>query len=131
LAVTDILGQYKNLYQIEHCFRSFKSYLETRPMFHWNSERIKGHLYLCYIAYTLQNHVQLLLQQNKVAHSENHIRKTLDKMQLSLIQKQDELFYLRADLSKEQEQLLAVLKIKVLPNLIPKNDLEKYIHIAK
>ena len=29
-----VLDHYHHLYQIEHAFRTFKGYLETRPMFH-------------------------------------------------------------------------------------------------
>jgi len=51
--VGEVLSRYKDLYQIEHSFRSFKSYLETRPIFHWNDQRIRGHLCLCYMSYAL------------------------------------------------------------------------------
>jgi transposase len=49
-----VLDHYKHLYQVEHAFRTFKSFLETRPMFHWTDQRIEGHICLCYIAYTFQ-----------------------------------------------------------------------------
>jgi hypothetical protein len=34
LSATTVLENYKYLYKIEHSFRTFKSHLETRPMFH-------------------------------------------------------------------------------------------------
>ncbi len=34
LSATTVLENYKHLYKIEHSFRTFKSHLETRPMFH-------------------------------------------------------------------------------------------------
>jgi transposase len=40
------LEKYKDLYKIEQSFSSFKSYFETRPMFHWTNTRIEGHLVL-------------------------------------------------------------------------------------
>lgn len=131
LSIPVVLEQYKNLFQIEHSFRTFKSYLEARPIFHWNDERIRGHICLCYIAYTLQNHLQLQLKSDNTLFSENKIRKLLDKMQVSLIRQGDEQFYLRASLDKEQEELIKLLKLKKLPNLFPKDDLDKYINIVK
>lgn len=56
LPITEVLDQYKQLYKIEHNFRTFKSHLETRPMFHWTNKRIEGHICMCYIAYTILNH---------------------------------------------------------------------------
>ena len=57
LSPTQVLEQYKQLYKIEHSFRTFKSHLETRPMFHWTDKRIEGHICLCYMAFALQNYV--------------------------------------------------------------------------
>ncbi|MCP9769327.1 hypothetical protein EGI22_15555 [Lacihabitans sp. LS3-19] len=57
LPVSDVLDQYKQLFKIEHSFRTFKSHLETRPMFHWTDQRIEGHICLCYIAFAIQNFV--------------------------------------------------------------------------
>lgn len=98
-----ILDHYKHLYQVEHAFRTFKSYLETRPMFHWTDQRIKGHLCLCYIAYTIQIFISNQLKKNRTPLTENNIRSTLDKMQLSLIEQGGEQYYLR---SKQSPQAL-------------------------
>ena len=57
LSPTQVLEQHKQLYKIEHSFRTFKSHLETRPMFHWTDRRIEGHICLCYMAFALQNYV--------------------------------------------------------------------------
>ena len=66
LPETVILDHYKHLYQIEHSFRTFKSHLETRPMFHWTDKRIEGHICLCYIAYAMMNHVKKNCDQKKL-----------------------------------------------------------------
>lgn len=86
LSVSQILDAYKQLYKIGQSFRSFKTFLETRPMYHWTKKRILGHLALCYISFTLLNHLQLRLRQNMTPLTEGQIRKSLTKMQVSLIQ---------------------------------------------
>lgn len=47
------LEQYKQLYKIEQSFRTFKSHLEVRPMFHWTDKRIERgtHMYVLYRLY--------------------------------------------------------------------------------
>ncbi len=60
MSQSEIIESYKQLYKIEHTFRTFKSYLETRPMFHWTQKRIEGHLCLCYICFSLLNYLQVL-----------------------------------------------------------------------
>jgi transposase len=69
LSVTQILDAYKQLYKIEQSFRTFKSFLETRLMFHWTENRILGHLNLCYFCFTLLNHLQLQLQKQNTPQS--------------------------------------------------------------
>lgn len=122
-----ILDHYKHLYQVEHAFRTFKSYLETRPMFHWTDQRIEGHLCLCYIAYTIQIFLSNQLKKNKTPLTENAIRNTLDKMQLSLIEQAGEQYYLRSKQSPQTAELLQALALKALPDTILKDQIIKYL----
>lgn len=124
---TVILEQYKQLYKIEHTFRTFKSHLETRPMFHWTDKRIEGHICLCYIAYTLMHYVQQKMQKAKTPVSEKELRSMLDQMQVSLIQHNDEQVYLRAKPHDKQQCLQQQLGLKPLPPILPKKLLMNYI----
>jgi transposase len=93
LSIAEVLEQYKQLYKIEHSFRTFKSHLETRPMFHWTDNRIEGHICLCYIAFALQNYVLQKVNKSKPVFTEPSLRKTLDKMQVSLIKHNSQTIY--------------------------------------
>jgi len=127
LNISDILDNYKHLFQIEHGFRTMKSHLETRPMFHWTDARIEGHICLCYIAYTLLTNLKLQLEKAGTPLSENQIRKALNTMQFSMIQQGNEQYYLRSALTDEQKSILKVLKIKEIPDMIPKSHIVKYL----
>jgi transposase len=50
---TEVLEQYNRLYKIEHSFRTLKSHLEIRPMFHWTVSRIGGHICMCHNNFAL------------------------------------------------------------------------------
>ena len=113
----DILLKYKELYQIEQTFRSFKSFLETRPMFHWTDARIKGHFCICYLSFALLNYLQQLLKKNNIHYSENDIRKMFNKMQVTHLQQFKQDFYLRSPLNEEAREVLKVLKIKPMPDM--------------
>jgi transposase len=107
------LEKYKDLYKIEQSFRSFKSYFETRPMFHWTDTRIEGHIVLCYISFCM-----LTFLQNKCGYSEQAIRRLLSKMELSKIVQDGEILWLRSATSDEAEHLLKTIKLKQLPTAI-------------
>lgn len=119
LSNEDILLKYKDLYQIEQAFRSFKSFLETRPMFHWTDERIKGHFCLCYLSFCLLNYLQKVLKDNDLVQSENDIRNLFSKMQVTHLQQNKHRYYLPAPLSETAKRVLKILKINKLNDLIP------------
>ncbi len=116
------LEKYKDLYKIEQSFRSFKSYFETRPMFHWTDTRIEGHIVLCYIAFCL-----LAFLQNKCGHTEQAIRRLLSKMQVSKIVQNGEILWLRSATSPEAENLLKSIKLKQLPDAMSDATILNYL----
>ena len=127
LATEEVLNNYRHLYQIEHSFRTFKTHLETRPMFHWTDSRIEGHICLCYIAYTLLTHMQNKLLKSNVSLSENQIRKALDTMQVSLIKNNEDYCYLRSANKDNVDVMINRIGVKKLPNIIPKKEIQNYI----
>src|SRR6266496_3833834 len=127
LSHQQVLEQYKQLFKIEHTFRTFKSHLETRPIFHWTNRRIEGHICLCYIAYTLQHWVLKTLSKFPIPITENILRKMLDSMQVSLIQHNDKKIYLRSAQQPYEAKLQQALGLKPLPPLIAKDSLINYL----
>jgi transposase len=124
LMVAEILDQYKQLYKIEHSFRTFKSHLETRPMFHWTDTRIEGHICLCYIAFALQNYVLQLANKTDKVLSETSLRATLDKMQVSLLAHNTENVYVRSSQSPQEITLQKNLGLKAINPLTPEDKLK-------
>jgi transposase len=127
LSVEQVLHAYKQLYKIEQSFRSFKTFLETRPMYHWTKPRILGHLALCYISFTVLNYLQLKLKRNGTPQSENQIRKSLMKMQMSLIIQNEQRYYLRSKTEDDAKQIMQVLSIREMPDLIPQQSINQYM----
>ncbi len=53
---------YKALSTVERAFRSCKTVgLEVRPVFHWNEDRVRAHVFLCLLAYHLEWHMRQAL----------------------------------------------------------------------
>lgn len=115
---TQVLEQYKQLYKIEHSFRSLKSHLEVRPMFHWTDTRIRGHICMCYIAYTLQTYVLNKINKSKKHISEKILRATLNKMQVSLIKNKGKHLYLRSKPQEQESIIQSRIGVKALLPLI-------------
>jgi len=112
LSITELIDKYADLFEVEHAFRTLKSQLEIRPVFHWTNKRIEGHIAMSFIAYTFLNYLRNI---TKMQYSQ--IVRALDMMQMSEI-KQDgekELLYLRSKIDENQKILQKSLKI-TLPN---------------
>lgn len=124
LSATTVLESYKYLYKIEQSFRTFKSHLETRPMFHWTDNRIKGHICLCYIAFCLQNYVLQKVNHTGIKISESSLRKTLDKMQISLVETTNEQLYIKSSPTELEPKILQAMGIKPLLPMIKPRDLK-------
>jgi transposase len=54
---------YKDLAKVERAFRSMKTIdLKVRPIFHWLSNRIRAHVFLCMLAYYVEWHMRQKLE---------------------------------------------------------------------
>ncbi|HLD78148.1 MAG TPA: IS1634 family transposase, partial [archaeon] len=62
LSGPDAVGAYKNLDFVERAFRSIKGLdLQVRPIFHHLADRVRGHVFLCLLAYYLERHMRRAL----------------------------------------------------------------------
>ena len=58
-----VVSAYKNLAYVERAFRSIKTMaMHVRPVFHYNSERVRAHVFLCMLAYYVQWHMREALK---------------------------------------------------------------------
>lgn len=54
---------YKGLAVVERAFRSLKTVdLQVRPVFHWNAQRVRAHVFLCMLAYYVEWHMRETLK---------------------------------------------------------------------
>jgi len=56
--------KYKELWQVEHTFRSMKSVLETRPVYHRRDETIRGHVFCSFLALMLKKELYRRLEES-------------------------------------------------------------------
>jgi len=54
----EVALKYKQLWQVEETFRSMKSLLETRPVYHKCDETIRGHVFCSFLALLLRKELQ-------------------------------------------------------------------------
>jgi len=62
LSARETALKYKQLWMVEEMFRSMKSLLETRPIYHKCDETIRGHVFCSFLALVLRKELQDRLQ---------------------------------------------------------------------
>jgi hypothetical protein len=78
LSAPEAVEAYKNLDFVERAFRSIKGFdLQVRPVYHHLADRVRGHVFLCLLAYYVEWHMRqalaplLFMDENRaVAHQE-------------------------------------------------------------
>ena len=58
LAPSAVALKYKQLWRVEDVFRSMKSLLDTRPIFHKRDETIRGHVFCSFLALVLRKELE-------------------------------------------------------------------------
>jgi len=81
----ELLSRYRELWQIEEAFRINKHDLKMRPIFHWTENRIKAHIAICFLAFTLAKQAvyRIALQQDPMSFEQ--IRNELLHAQSSVV----------------------------------------------
>lgn len=62
MTTADIALRYKQLWMVEDIFRSMKSLLETRPIWHKHDQTIRGHVFCSFLALILRKELQNRLE---------------------------------------------------------------------
>jgi transposase len=73
----EVVHQYKELQDIERCFRTLKSSLDIRPMYHWVDRRIEAHIFICVMALQIQ---RLMRQRLRGASVNRSPERALEKL---------------------------------------------------
>jgi transposase len=82
---SELLSRYRELWQIEEAFRISKHDLKMRPIFHWTENRIKAHIAICFLAFTLAKQAVYRITLQQASMSFENIRNELLHAQSSVV----------------------------------------------
>ena len=87
---------YRELWRVEAVFRTAKSILETRPIFHQSDAAIAGHLFCSFLALVLRKELDERLAAAGVAAEWGDIVRDLDRVEELTVEQGPKRFVLRA-----------------------------------
>jgi len=91
----EVALQYKQLWMVEEIFRSAKSLIETRPVFHKCNDTIRGHVFCSFLALVLRKALQDRLDALEERFEWQRVIGDLEALQEVEVEYQDKRFLLR------------------------------------
>ena len=106
LSAEDIALGYKQLFEVERGWRTLKTTLELRPVYHRLEERIRAHVILCWLALLL-----VRVAETTTGRTWHQLREQLDTLHIGTFTGPAGTYRQRTELSKPQRDILAKLDL--------------------
>jgi len=117
LSASEVAQGYRTLYQVEQAFREIKSFLRIRPVFHYDNLRVRGHVFICVLAYLLETMLEQKLRASGSSLSPKKALALLKPIHLVRAVFQGKLVAKRTNLTPEQEAIYHAIGIPDVPKI--------------
>jgi len=106
LSPEDVALGYKQLMEVERAFRTLKTTMDLRPVYHRKDERIQAHVFLCFLALLL-----VRIAERKTNMTWDRIKAQMERLHLGEFFSKDGRVLQATELTPEQLNILKLLKI--------------------
>jgi hypothetical protein len=97
LPAAEVALAYKSLWRVERTFRTLKSTLDVRPLFHQRDDSVIGHITGCFLALRLEVDLQRRLDGKGLAAPWPDLMRDLDRVQAVILDLDGTRYRLRTD----------------------------------
>jgi len=97
LDAAEVALQYKRLWMVEAWFRSSKSLLQTRPIYHQCDEAIRGHVFCSFLALVMRQELEVRLAKDDHNFEWADVIQDLDRLQMVEVEQDGKRFLLGSE----------------------------------
>jgi hypothetical protein len=115
LAAAECALKYKELWMVEHLFRSVKSILETRPIYHKCDETICGHVFCSFLALVLLKELMTRLESRGWQVEWARLRDDLDALEEMTVTTNGRSFVIRSQTEGDAGKALQAAGVALGP----------------
>ena len=119
LATGEVALKYKQLWMVEDIFRSMKSLLETRPIYHKCDETIRGHVFCSFLALVLRKELQDRVERQGWSLEWADIIRDLDRLQEVEMSIQGKSYVVRTETKGTAGKVFQACGVALPPTLRP------------
>jgi hypothetical protein len=114
---SEVALQFKRLWLVEQWFRSCKSLLETRPIYHQRDETIRGHVFCSFLALLLRYELQARLAARGQVPEWADVLQDLERLQYVEVEQEGKRFRLRTQLQGTCGRVFRAVGVAVPPTV--------------
>jgi len=119
LSAAEVALGYKQLWMVEDIFRTMKSVLETRPIYHKCDETIRGHAFCSFLALVLRKELQDRIERKGWTLEWNDIIRDLNSLQELEITTEGKRYVLRTETEGTIGKVFQACGVALPPTLRP------------
>ena len=113
----EVALQYKQLWMVEQWFRSCKTLLQTRPIYHRCDETIRGHVFCSFLALVLRQELQTRLEERGHDLEWADVIGDLDRLQMVEVEQDGKRFLLRSEVQGSCGQVFQAAGVAIPPTV--------------
>jgi len=117
LATAEVALEYKKLWMVEQWFRTGKSLLATRPIYHHRDETIRGHVFCSFLALVLKQELQARLEARGHHFEWSDILGDLERVQSVEVEQGGKRYLLRSELQGTAGHVFQSVGVAVPPTV--------------
>lgn len=117
LAPAEVALKYKELWMVEAVFRSLKSVLETRPIYHKCDDTIRGHVFCSFLALVLLKELQARLEAHGWRPEWERLKADLDALAEITVVNAGKSFVIRSQTRGEAGKALQAVGVALGPTI--------------
>jgi len=115
---SEVALAYKQLWMVEDLFRSMKSLLATRPIYHRRDETIRGHVFCSFLALVLRQELEDRLAARGLTDFEwNRVVRDLDRLEEVELVKDGKRFLLRSEAAGATGKVFQAVGVALPPTV--------------
>lgn len=119
LSAPEIARHYKELWMVEDVFRSVKTVLTTRPIYHQQDSTIRGHVFCSFLALMLLKELESRLDKRGVRFEWEDIKRDLLALEEVEVEFEGKTLALRTDLRGNCNEILKAVGVAIPPTVLP------------
>lgn len=118
LSIEALAIGYKTLWEVENAFREVKDFIRVRPIYHYNPNRVRGHIFVCFLAYLLEKLLEKRLEDRGLFMTARKALALLSPIKVVESELGNQRIKKVSAIFKEQEAIFRALGAQNIPKIL-------------